>query len=141
MSIDSYERHEAKYSLPFEVDCSVAMIIDLFLSNKLLEKVAEYTNQYIKAKKHNIKPVSVSELLNFFSIIYYMEVVRLPAKKDYWDNVGMWLTYPAVNCMSNYRFECIWLNLHLSPVKQEEETEGEVVWEKDKISVEQVNDR
>ena len=54
-----------------------------------------------------------SSILVFFSIIFYMGVVRLPAKTDYWNSNGMWPTHKILSRMSYKCFQVIWRNIYL----------------------------
>ena len=67
----------------------------------------------MKSKGHAFKPISAPNILVFFSIIYYMGIIRLPAKTDCWKSDGMWTTHKAVNHMSYKHFQVIWCYIYL----------------------------
>jgi Transposase IS4 len=62
--------------------------------------------------------MTAAEILWFLAIYYYMGVVRLPARSDYWRHScsrSRWYpVHTVVTKMTRYRFEYIWRNLHLS---------------------------
>ena len=99
------------------MDPTVQVISELFLPDSFLAKVAKCSNLYGKAKGHSFKPISASDILVFFnvffSIIYYMGIIQLPAKTDYWKSNGMWPTHNAISHMSYKCFQVIWRNIYL----------------------------
>ena len=64
-----------KFSIPNGMDPTVQVLLELFLPDLFLAKVAKCSNLYGKAKGHSFKPISAPNLLVFFSIIYYMGII------------------------------------------------------------------
>ena len=128
MKIPTEERHKAKFAIPNNVDICIQGLTEMFLLNSFIKENVKTTNHYEREKHSGVfKEVTESEMLIFFSIILYMGVVRLPAKKDYWCNHGMWPHHKPCQRMSFYRFEMIWRYIHLTAKGQQnkEESEGE----------------
>lgn len=126
MRIPENERHNASFKLPFDMEATIQGLLMLFLPDSILHTIKVNSNNYIRAKERRIPAISTPELMVFFSIIFYMGVVKLPAKKDYWETDGMWPTHKPCQRMSSRRFHEIWNNIHLSKVEErEEEPEGE----------------
>ena len=102
-----------KFSIPNGMDPTVQVISELFLPDSFLARVAKCSNLYGKSKGYSFKPISAPDILVFFSIIFYMGVVRLPAKTDDWNSNGMWPTHKVLSRMSYKRFQVIWRNIYL----------------------------
>ena len=60
-----------------------------------------------------IQAISTPDILVFFSINFYMGVVQLPVKTDYWNANGMWPTHMVLSHMSYKRFQVIWRSIYL----------------------------
>ena len=125
MKIVPEERHSIKFSLPNDLEPTVATLSELFLTDDFIESVVENTNKYGKSKRQDFKPVTASEILMWFSIIYYMGVVRLPAKEDHWASDGLWPKSTATAHMSHFRFKTIWKYIHLTPPQGGEDGESD----------------
>ena len=52
----------------------------------------------------------------YFDIIYYMGVISLLAKSDYWNDRGMWKNHNTCYHISFSIFKSIWANIYLYPV-------------------------
>ena len=85
MRIPVVTRFFEKFSIPNGMDPTVQVISELFLPDAFLARVAKCSNLYGRSKGHSFKPISAPDILVFFSIIFYMGVVQLPAKTDYWN--------------------------------------------------------
>ena len=107
------------------MDPTVQVILELFLPDSFLARVTKCLNLYRKSKGHSFKPISAPDILVFFSIIFYMGVVRLPAKTDYWNSNGMWPTHKVLSCMSYKRFQVIWYNICLVKPDEVDDDGGE----------------
>ena len=128
MTIDLTERHNPKFGMPGNVDVTIQGLIEPYFSDRFLKSIRHHTNIYGRQKgRAEFKDISEEDLLFFFSIIFYMGVVRLPAKKDYFESDGMWPAHKATQRMSYHRFETIWRFIHLiqQPQGAEAEPEGE----------------
>ena len=104
------------FQLPHGVDATPAALLELFLPDSLLDKWVESTNMYARMRlaRDRVKPISRSELCRFLAIIFYMGVVRLPSKEDYWvvdDDV-----LPTHHTLKLHytRFHYVWRNFHTS---------------------------
>ena len=113
MRIPVVTRFFEKFSIPNGMDPTVQVISELFLPDSFLARVAKCSNLSGRSKGHSFKPISTPNILVFFSIIFYMGVVRLPAKTDYWNSNGMWPTHKVLSCMSYKCFQVIWRNIYL----------------------------
>ena len=102
-----------KFSIPNRMDPTVQVISELSLPDSFLARVAKCSNLYGKSKGHSFKPISAPDILVFFCIIFYMGVVRLPVKTDYWNSNGMWPTHKVLSHISYKRFQVIWCNIYL----------------------------
>ena len=95
------------------MDPTVQVISELFLPDSFLARVTKCSNLYGKAKGHSFKPISTPNILVFFSIIYYMGIIQLPVKTDYWKSDGKWPTHKAIGCMSYKHFQVICCNIYM----------------------------
>ena len=102
-----------RFSIPNGMDPTVQVILELFLPDSFLARVTKCSNLYGKSKGHSFKPIFAPDILVFFSIIFYIGVVQLPAKTDYWNSNGMWPTHKVLSHMSYKRFQVIWRNIHM----------------------------
>jgi len=75
------------FELPMGLSFSPASFSGLFFTDDLLAEWAEATNAYAASRlpRSRRKKVTKSTILRFFAIIYYMGVVRLPSKEDYFE--------------------------------------------------------
>ena len=74
--IQEKDRHEAKFVLPNNIDCSVYNLSCLFLSDVLLKTFANNSNGYAKRFRGKIcRDITTSEMLIWFSIVLYMGIV------------------------------------------------------------------
>ena len=118
------QRGPARYDTP-----SVENLLDLYLPEELMEVFVDNSNDYSKKRKENeptlslwkspsSKVMKLSEMYQFFACIYYMGLVKLNAKTDYWRNDGFWPYHPIMHDMSmtRDRFAFVWRHFHLSPV-------------------------
>ena len=75
MRIPVVTRFFEKFSIPNGMDPTVQVILELFLPDSFLTRVAKCLDLYGKSKGHSFKPISTPDILVFFSIIFYMGVV------------------------------------------------------------------
>eukprot|EP00171_Calliarthron_tuberculosum_P023663 IDg23663t1 len=54
--------------------------------------------------------------------MYYMGIVRLPAKDDYWSTERIMPSHPLLDSLPHARFKYIWRNLHLMGPSTGDET-------------------
>ena len=104
------------FQLPHGVDATPGALFELFLPDQLLDGWVASTNLYSRARlaRDRVNPVTRPELLRFLAIIYYMGVVRLPSKADYFLASDGVLPVHHVLKLSRKRFDYIWRNVHTS---------------------------
>ena len=111
-------RFGPNFMLPDAVDPSASALCELYLPDTLIDKWVKRSNSYAKSYLARERQVELtrSDLLRFIATLYYMGVVRLPCKDDYWkggDSDGAWPTHPAIK-LKITRFRYIWRNFHMS---------------------------
>ena len=120
----------------------------LWIPDALAEAIARHSNAYARVQKRSSRndksladpDIRAGEILTFLGIYYYMGVVRLPARRDYWVVDPKWPKHPVTGKTTRARFDCIWRNLHLVAPDDEdvaETTSAETVGEE----VDGVDDR
>ena len=82
MRIPVVTRFFEKFSIPNRMDQTVQVISELFFPDSFLARFAKCSYHCGKSKGHSFKPISAPDILVFFTIIFYMGVVRLPVKTD-----------------------------------------------------------
>ena len=106
----------------------------LWIPDALAEAIARHSNAYARVKKRSSRndrsladpDIRAGEILTFLGIYFYMGVVRLPARRDYWVVDPKWPRHPVSGKMTRGRFDYIWKNLHLvSPDDVAETTSAE----------------
>lgn len=98
------------------VDPTPMAFVELFYTDEMLDFIVNCTNSYAKERlpPSKVQEVSRSEILRFLAIYYYMGIVKLPNKRDYWRNdTSFWPQHSIVQSLSRTRFEYIWRNIHL----------------------------
>ena len=105
---------EATFSLPpglNTVDITVDSLLCLFLSDDIVQHIVKCTNHYInfRLSGRQQSEVSASDVLQFFAIIYYLGIVRVPCKYDLWSKHGELPTHSIAveNEMKRDSFETI----------------------------------
>ena len=121
---DRRNHHDALFSLGQTSRSGVAIepspltFTEIFYPDHLMDLFAQSTNGYAKARlpPGKYQEVNRADILRFFAILYYMGIVHLPAKEDYWKQEhgegGQWPEHQCICGMSYQRFYCIWRNLH-----------------------------
>ena len=58
-------------------------------------------------------PIDIQSFYHLLALIFYMSVVSLPQKKDYWKDDNTWNYRPIIHemGMSKDRFEFMWIHL------------------------------
>lgn len=112
--------------LSIMLDKSPAEFYSLLVTDMLLEKIVDCTNQFALAKITSMheatsgarirqwSPTNLGEIKKFFGLILFMGLVKLPKLADYWskDNITSHLFPKTI--MSRNRFELILQMLHFS---------------------------
>jgi hypothetical protein len=136
-------RHDPLFRLPNNLQPSVATMSYLFLPDVLIEQITRSTNAYAKKSLpvDAIKEVSSSEMYFFFAIIFYMGLVRLPAKEDYWkEDPGIWPIHPPCAALSFRRFKYIWRVIHLTQREEMLDVEDPMLDMEEQMEVEMEDD-
>ena len=120
---DEDKHHQASFRIlstsgrVVDIDPTPAVFAEIFFPDLLLDDFVKHTNAYATRRLPpvSLQDVSRAELLRFFAIYYYMGIVKLPNKRDYWKGGtdDLWPShYPCLK-LNRTRFEYIWRNLHL----------------------------
>ncbi|CAJ1938795.1 unnamed protein product [Cylindrotheca closterium] len=130
MSIEMEERHKPRFGgLEAGMIVTPVLMTELFLPNNLLQDIIGHTNSYARARlpPSKVKDVTLEELLRFLAIYYYMGLVVLPSKSDYWrrHKLNIWPTHPVTHGISSKRFQYIWRNIHLTVPENAQETDDD----------------
>ena len=100
----------------------------LWIPDSLLKEICQNSDDYalLHCTLSKYKRIKKEELLRFLTIYYYMGIVRLPSKDDYWRKPShIWPATLVPSCISRDRFRYIWKYLHLSPVGVTDESDTE----------------
>ena len=127
-----------------EIEPTAANLMDHFWSINIVKSIVENSNLYIKKRKekeptlllwkdknmHFNQDFTIAETYQFLAIIYYMGLVKLPAKTDYWSIDPIMPFHPVCNDlgMIRDRFEFLFCHFHCNSVTDEDleiEEEGE----------------
>jgi len=107
---------------------SVAASTCLWFPDSLAQSIAMHSEHYARSRRRDTSttrpttrpttsmttaPISPGDILIFIGLIFYMGIVRLPAKRDYWRTTDLWPSHPATKFMSRDRFLFIFRHLHL----------------------------
>jgi hypothetical protein len=90
------DRHQPKFVLPNGIDGSAESLSYYGLPDSFVDEIVINTNKYAIARlgKGKFIPAKKHEILGFFAIHYYMGIVKLPAKRDYWTTDPNWPSHP-----------------------------------------------
>ena len=90
-------------------------MVETFFPDSLLEELATKTKSYAAtllppSRRRDVKP---SDIAYFLAMYYYMGIVKLPAKRDYWRTENdFWPTHPVAQNISRDMFHYIWRYIH-----------------------------
>jgi len=120
------DRRKAKFRVPRGLPNTVETFVQLFFTDEFLGKIADESNDYAKRTlSENTskleKDITSSEISLFFSLIYYMGVVQLPCKDDYWRDDAPLPKHRLTTQITRERFRYIWRYIHLPSIQQEEQ--------------------
>jgi len=126
--------HEAQFLLggnkigrrEIPIEASPMTLSEMFFADNVVDHFVAKTNSYARSRlpPSMLQPVTRAEMLRFFGMYYYMGLVRLPNRQDYWKQDDLWPVHQPALTISRARFEYIWRNLHLLgsvPDNQDEE--------------------
>jgi hypothetical protein len=120
------------------MDPSPAVMTEVFFPDSLLEEMATKTNSYARSRLPPSKLVKVkaSIICYFLAMYYYMGVVRLPSKEDYWRmDHSFWPVHPPAQNISRDMFMCIWRNLHFLGAMTEPDEEDDIDEEEEEDAI------
>jgi len=130
------QSEEPKFRIPGPYSADLNSLAHIAFSQSFLGKLCDASNKYAQEKNNIDLNLRQSELLRFFSIYYYMGVVKLPDKYDYWSTDVSMPTHWFCSSMSRLRFKQIWANIHCetattnisntSDIESDEEQELEI---------------
>ena len=86
-------------------------------SNKYIEdRKKSFPDLDCWKRKKDCRPITVGCVYQFIAIIYYMGIVKLPDKDDYWSNDKWMPEHPVCNefNMTRNRFRFIWRHIHVN---------------------------
>ena len=101
----------------FSIEPNPTVMVENFFPDKLLEDIAAKTMGYAAgllppSRRRKITPSHVSY---FLAMYYYMGVVKLPSKRDYWRrDDDFWPVHKPAQNISRDMFGYLWRYLHLA---------------------------
>lgn len=116
---------------------------DFLVPDEIFEMVADCTNSYAikkivetdtaskSARVREWKPTCTAEMKNFFGLIIYMGIVKLPKISDYWSQDAILRQNFPRTIMSRNRFELLLQMLHFS--QQDEENKSNRLYRIEKL--------
>jgi len=111
--------HEAQFSLggnglsrsEIRLDPTPMTLSEMYFPDSLVDHFVTKTNSYARSwlPPSQLEPVTRAEMLRFIAFYYYMGLVRLPNRRDYWRQDDLWplhqpLTTPTKQRTSESRF-------------------------------------
>ena len=124
MEVPENERHGANFRLPSpgpvtkEPACVCKYLSEIFIPDAFIELLHTKTLEYVayhagvSKKKFNI---SRGDIVQFLAIIFYMGIVRLPARRDYWKEADdIFAQHPVcvARGMTRDKFDFIWRHFY-----------------------------
>lgn len=108
---------EPVFRLPNGVQPTPQALSELWLPDRLIKKIVTASNAYARKllPRNQVVAVTEEEILRFLAVYYYMGVVRLPSKEDYFrQEPDFWPVHAAIANLSYKRFKYIWRTIHLT---------------------------
>ena len=125
----------------------LTVILDLQKSSNVYREQRKEMYPDLHCWKRNYsEPFGVSCIYYFIAMVYYMGVVRLPCKRDYWSSHPCMPHHPITDHLTRDRFSFLWRHIHVYDDEdidvEEEEVDKENTEEDDDLheyEVERVN--
>ena len=131
------------------------VLVDQYFPPSLMQSIANHSNAYVLEckrrdpnldiwkRKTDSRPITISCMYQFFAIIYYMGIVKLPCKDDYWSTDDMMPTHDLCNqCgMSRNRFRFLWRYFHTNHPIEDDFEECDAANEEEETLIEQCIER
>ena len=126
----SLDYHAPVFQMPKKgvegrMPCSVVNMMELFIPDSLLDTIVTSSNAYAKINMREDllqSAIKRQDILRFFAVYFYMGVVRLPYKRDYWSSdLRFWPVHSVTQSMSRDCFEYVWKNIHMVEVESVDE--------------------
>ena len=113
---------------------------EMFFPDSMIDCMVAKTNSYARSRlpPSQIKDVTRAELLRFLGLYYYMGLVKLPNKRDYWKQDDLWPSHHPALTITRARFEYVWRNLHLLGGVPDDQDEELDVDEEEEMDIEEV---
>jgi hypothetical protein len=127
--------HWSSHSLSFgrqtvmAAAASPEVLADMYFPDSWLIYMATKTNSYAKSRLPPSKLVEItpSDICYFLAMYYYMGIVRLPSKDDYWrSDHSFWPVHPPALNIRRDKFMYIWRNLHFQGGTSEPDEEADI---------------
>ena len=110
-----------------DLESRVDVLVNKFFPDNFMINVCSSSNNYIKERRKKepelilwsnkiSNPITLSEIYQLLSLIYYFGLVKLPSKRDYWNTHPLMSYHPICHAldMSRDRFFFIWRHFHLN---------------------------
>ena len=123
-------RKQQRGPMKFVEEPAVGTILDRFFPDFFIKETVENSNDYVKHRrtlqpdlkiwkdKKISAPYDNSSVYHLFACLYYMGIVKLPSKSDYFCDSGYWPYHPVMRelGMTCDCFTFLWRHLYLSTV-------------------------
>jgi Transposase IS4 len=106
------------FCLPPATGASMEALMHVFFPDSLLDRMVPCTNAYSaqRVEPRKRRTIGNADLLRFFATLYYMGVVRISAKTDYFDDSSTILQHHPGIRMEKAMFLYLWRNFHMHMV-------------------------
>lgn len=123
VDIENVVNRSALFKMPQSLEPTASNLSELWISYSLLKELSDRTNKYIISRGINTKwsyqeLTTSSDICQFIAIIYYMGIVELPYKDDYWSTDEILPSHPVVNGISRARFRFLLATLTLKDYRK-----------------------
>lgn len=114
-SFEEASRHNIKFALEESLEPTAATLSELYFPDSMISDWAEASTKYAQSKKPGAPKIRPSDILHFLTIVMYMGVVRLPAKRDYWSTRKLMPSHEVCTAhgMTRSKFLYLYSNFHL----------------------------